>query len=96
MRRQHAAVGLADVASGASTRVRGCCGEHLRGSEPPGDEGGGAICGRRWRLPGDAVVKLDVGLGLAEEVPVGHRPEACGPRAEAICRGGLGDERDDP
>lgn len=37
--------------------------------------GGGTLCGRRWRLPGDALIKLDVGLGLGEEVPVRHRPE---------------------
>ena len=36
---------------------------------------GGTLCGRRWRLPGEALIKLDVGLGLAEAVPVRHRPE---------------------
>ena len=41
--------------------------------------GGGTLCGRSWWLPGDTLVKLDVGLGLAEEVPVGHRPEIIGP-----------------
>jgi hypothetical protein len=40
MGRQHAALGLADVASGAGARVPGCWGKHLRGSEPPEDKGG--------------------------------------------------------
>jgi len=68
MRRQRPAAGLADVASGANTRVRGCCGEYLRGSEPPGDEGGGTLYDRRWRLLEDALVKLEVGLALAERI----------------------------
>jgi len=33
------------------------------------------LCGRAWRLPEEALIKLDVGLGLAEKVPVWHRPE---------------------
>ncbi len=37
--------------------------------------GGCSLACRRKRLPGDALIKRDVGLGLAEEVPVGHRPE---------------------
>ena len=74
MGRQHAAVGLADVASGAGAAVPGCWGEDLRGSEPPEDEGGGTVSyGERRRLPGNALVKLEVGLGLAEDVPVRQR-----------------------
>ena len=51
---------------------------------------------RRW-LPGNALVKLDVGLGLAEEVPVRHRPEIIVPGGR-LARGrvcGVSDGDDD-
>jgi hypothetical protein len=35
--------------------------------------GAGTLCGRRRRLPGDALIELEVGLGLLEEIPVRHR-----------------------
>jgi hypothetical protein len=35
--------------------------------------GGGAIDHRRWRLPGEALIKLEGGVGLGDEVPVQHR-----------------------
>jgi hypothetical protein len=40
--------------------------------------GGRTLCGRVWRFLGDALIKLDVGLGLAEEVPggIGPRPSS--------------------
>ena len=39
----------------------------------PEIRGGGILCGRGWRLPGDARAQVEVGLELAEEVPVGDR-----------------------
>ena len=38
-----------------------------------GHQGGSTPARRRRRLPGDALIKHDVGLGLAEKVPVRHR-----------------------
>jgi hypothetical protein len=35
--------------------------------------GGGAIDHRRRRLPGEALIKLEAGVGLGDEVPVRHR-----------------------
>ena len=35
----------------------------------------GTASRRGRRLPGDALIELEVGLGLAEEVPVRHRFE---------------------
>ena len=49
--------------------------------------GGGILCGRRWRLPGDALIKLDVGLGLFDAVPVGHRPEIIVPGGRSAREG---------
>jgi hypothetical protein len=51
---------------GAGARIRGP-------ADWRGIRGGGTLCGRRWRLPGDALIKREVGLRLAEEVPVRHR-----------------------
>jgi hypothetical protein len=38
-----------------------------------GDERGCTVYCERRRLPRDALIKLDVGLGLFEEVPVRQR-----------------------
>jgi len=35
--------------------------------------GGGTLCGRRWRLPGDALVKLEAWARLGDDVPVRRR-----------------------
>ena len=41
----------------------------------------------RRRFPGDALIKLDVGLALGEDVPVGHRPEIIVPGGWSADRG---------
>ena len=71
MGRQLAAAGLTVVArSGVIVCISGCWGEHLRRSARPGDERGCTVSCERRRLPRDALLKLDVLLRLAEEVPV--------------------------
>ena len=56
------------------------------GTVPPGPSGqaahrgGCSLACRRKRLLGDALIKLDVGFGLAEEVPVQHRRGSILPR----------------
>jgi hypothetical protein len=39
----------------------------------PKTPGGGTVCDRRSWLSGDALIKLEVGCGLAEKVPGRHR-----------------------
>jgi hypothetical protein len=62
-----------------------------------GHEGGSTPAYGRRRLPGDALIKRDAGLGLAEEVPVGHRLGSILPggrsagRADPRRLGGLAD-----
>jgi len=52
-----------------------------------GTQGGCTLARRRRRLPDDALIVLEVGLGLAEEVPVGHRPEIIVPTRWERCEG---------
>lgn len=53
---------------------RGSWGEPLRRSAPARDGSGSTISGiDRRRLPGNAVVEPEVGLGPAEAIPVRHR-----------------------
>jgi hypothetical protein len=52
-----------------------------------GTQGGCTLPRRRRRLPDDALIVLEVGLGLAEEVPVGHRPEIIVPTRWERCEG---------
>jgi hypothetical protein len=82
--------GVAEVASGASARVRGCWGKLLWRSNPPGDEGGRTVyCGReakftrqragQTRSTGSGWAKASQsGIGSGASSPVG------GPRAGAI------------
>jgi hypothetical protein len=71
MRRQDAAVRLTGIASVVSASVADQWGEVLRHSEAPGNESGCTVAGReRRRLPGNALVKLEVRLRLFEKVPV--------------------------
>jgi hypothetical protein len=39
-------------------------------SGPARDEGDGTLSRRRWRLPDDALIEFEIGLGLSQEVPV--------------------------
>ena len=74
MRRQRATAGLTEVASVAIARVPGCWSEPLRRSALPGEESGCSVAGReRRRLPGNALVKLEVRVRLFEKVPVRDR-----------------------
>jgi hypothetical protein len=61
--------GLTGVGA-AHARVLGCWRVHLRGRVTPADERGGTVPCERRRLPGDALIELEVGLGLLREVPV--------------------------
>ena len=71
MRRQRAAAWLTEVASGAIARVPGSWSAPLRRSALPGDESGCIVAGReRRRLPGNALVMLEVRLRLFAEVRV--------------------------
>jgi hypothetical protein len=71
MRRQRAAAGLTEVASGAIARVPGSWSEPLRRSALPGEESGCTVAGREsWRLPGNALVKREARLRLFAEVRV--------------------------
>jgi hypothetical protein len=84
---QRAAVRLATVASVSSARVPGRRGENPRHSGQAGREGGCNFCRRRRRLPSDALVKLDVVLGLGEAVPVRQRLEGILPGGWVSCDG---------
>ena len=70
---QHRTAGLTGVGGGAGARVVGCWGVHLRGRAPRGDEESRTVSCERRRLPRNALIKLEVGLGLLEEVPVRRR-----------------------
>jgi hypothetical protein len=80
MRCQHAAAGLTDVVSDTIARFTGYWGEHLRRSAPQRDERSCTVSRERRRLPGDALIELDVGLGLFEEVPFRHQFRSIVPR----------------
>jgi hypothetical protein len=100
MRRQRAAAGLTEAASGAIARVPGSWSDPLRRSALPGAESGCTVTGReRRRLPGNALVKLRVGLGLTENpldgrsivdqrnarLSVRYRSDSCHFRSEDQC-----------
>jgi len=70
---QHRTAGLTGVGGGAGARVVGCWGSQLRCGVPPGDEESRTVSCERRRLPRNALIKLEVGLGLLEEVPVRRR-----------------------
>jgi hypothetical protein len=67
-------------AQARALRISPRCRKALRGGweEIPGAagrreiRGGGTLCGRRWWLPGDTLVKLEAWVRLGDEVPVGH------------------------
>jgi hypothetical protein len=61
MRRQRPTAVLTDVARGAGARVSRYWGEHLRCSAPRRDERGCTVSCERRRVPGDALIKLEVG-----------------------------------
>jgi len=81
-----------DVAIGTMARVCGCTGAHLWRSAPPGDERGCTVSCERRRRPSDALIKRDVGLGLAEEVPVMHRRGHIGPGGWVSCAEAANDQ----
>jgi hypothetical protein len=58
---------------GAGARVPGCWRVHLRGRVTQADERGCTVPCERRRLPGDALIEREVGLGLFDEVPARHR-----------------------
>jgi hypothetical protein len=65
---------------------QGCCGEHVRRSVPPGAKGATPFsAGETRRLPGVALIKREVGLGLFEEVPVRHRLGCLVPVGRSAC-----------
>lgn len=81
-RRDSAGAGVAGGAGGAGRSNQRC-------SVPPRDETGSAVSCEKRRLRRDALIELEVGLGLLEEVVVRrrlgvHRPRRGGPRAGAI------------
>ena len=67
---------------GAGAGIRGPAGRRNTGAVAPSH--------RRKRLPGDVRIKIDAGLGLDEEVPVGHRLLRHRPRRAVSTRGALG------
>jgi hypothetical protein len=58
---------------GASARFAERWDEMLGRSAQAPDGGDGTLACRRRRLSGDALIEREVGLGLAEKVPVRHR-----------------------
>jgi hypothetical protein len=70
---RHAAAGLTDLAASASASFAERSDKILQRSEKAGYEGGCPLACRRRGLPRDALIKLDVERGLAEEFPVRHR-----------------------
>jgi len=66
------AAGLTDVATGASARVAKCWDENLASRGQSEHRVGIAPARGRRRLPGDALIALELGLGLTEEDAVRH------------------------
>ena len=85
---QHAAAGLPDVSGGTSARVPGLRSENSGPSGQRGRRGGCTRSRRRTRLPGDALILRDVGLGLSEQVPARHRLGSIGPGGRTADAGG--------
>ena len=74
MGRQRATAGLTEVARGAGARVPGVLGGAYAAQRATGRrEGLHRALRERRRLPGHALIELEVGLRLLEEVPVRHR-----------------------
>ncbi len=66
-------------------RMQASVGRHWSGSAPPGAERGRTNTCERRRLPGDALIKLEVGRGLGEQVPVRHRLGRIVPGGRSAC-----------
>jgi hypothetical protein len=87
-----------EVASGTSARVPGCWDERLWGTASRREMRAAPLspAAERRRSPGDAHAKLEVRLGLAEDVLVGHR---LGSSSQAAALRGrdrrVSDEQDD-
>jgi hypothetical protein len=75
MRGQHRTAELTGFKSGAGARSAVLGRASTAQPASVKREGLHRLLRERRRLPRDALIKLDVGLGLAEEVPAGHRPE---------------------
>jgi len=71
--RQCPTAGLTDLGCYAGWRVTGYRGSHLGRSAPPRDERSFTVSRGRRRRPVDALIELEVRLGLLEEFPVRHR-----------------------
>ena len=99
IRRQRPSVGLPGGTSGAIASVPGSWGEPLLRSALSVDESVCKVSAReRRRLPGHALVELEIGRGLSENVPVRDRLGSLvpgGPRAGAIGGGVLGNAVND-
>jgi hypothetical protein len=65
--------GLADVSRGMRASLGGLGEEIARPGGQCKTGAGGAFVRRRRRLPGEALVKLEAGVRLGDEVPVEHR-----------------------
>jgi len=67
---RHRTAGLTDVGAVQARAFWDAGGSHLRRSVAPGDERGCTVSCERRRLARNALIKLEVGLGLFEKVPV--------------------------